>query len=102
MWCHYVYEKDGRFLIPGCMAVAVSGSVEDCTCRKGMPSESDQKQIRELTAIVAELHKENARLNRIIKNIYSKQEPVKQANKTQSVKQRVKQPDIIKRIWPKA
>lgn len=34
MKCHYIYTEEGeKVLIPGCMAVAVSGDIEDCTCR---------------------------------------------------------------------
>lgn len=34
MKCHYIVDKiAGRVLIPGCMAVAVSGDIEQCTCR---------------------------------------------------------------------
>lgn len=34
MKCHYIVDKiAGRVLIPGCMAVAVSGDIERCTCR---------------------------------------------------------------------
>lgn len=32
--CHYIRVKGmERVLIPGCMAVAVSGDIEDCTCK---------------------------------------------------------------------
>lgn len=34
MKCHYIVDKiAGRVLIPGCMAAAVSGDIEQCTCR---------------------------------------------------------------------
>lgn len=34
MKCQYIYTEQGeKVLIPGCMAVAVSGCMEDCTCR---------------------------------------------------------------------
>lgn len=31
--CHYIRVRGvGRVLIPGCMAVAVSGDLDQCTC----------------------------------------------------------------------
>lgn len=33
MKCHYIKVKGaGKVLIPGCMAVAVSNDIDDCTC----------------------------------------------------------------------
>lgn len=33
MKCHYIKVKNvGKVLIPGCMAVAVSNDISDCTC----------------------------------------------------------------------
>lgn len=35
MKCHYIYTEDGlKVLVPGCMSVAVSGDIADCTCRE--------------------------------------------------------------------
>lgn len=33
MRCHYIKVKGvGKVLIPGCMAVAISNDISDCTC----------------------------------------------------------------------
>ncbi len=64
MRCHYEYVKGvGRVLIPGCMAVAVSGEIERCTCHPttfaSFERESYRKEILRLKGIIRELEKEN-------------------------------------------
>lgn len=66
MKCHYIVDKiAGRVLIPGCMAVAVSGDIERCTC-----SDSDltfsqferkryNEEIQRRNAEIKELREEN-------------------------------------------
>ncbi len=51
--CHYINVRDvGRVLIPGCMAVAVSGDLSQCTCN-APPSYPEQ---------IDKLQRENKRL----------------------------------------
>ena len=73
MRCHYVWDEESKqkVLIPGCMAVAVSGDIEDCNCNS-MPQtfenfqkiefnkaiKEKDKQIKELNEEVECLHKE--------------------------------------------
>lgn len=62
MKCHYVYDEiAGKVLIPGCMAVAVSGRIEDCTCGHGTITESlfERKEIMELKAAIKGLQADN-------------------------------------------
>lgn len=62
MKCHYIYDKiAGRVLIPGCMVVAVSGSIEDCTCGHGGMREYDvdQHEIKRLKSIIRKLTEDN-------------------------------------------
>lgn len=75
MKCKYIYTEQGeKILIPGCMAVAVSGRMEDCTCRSEktfvqFEREEYNKTVNALRQEVKELEKENAQLNRIIKKL---------------------------------
>ena len=58
--CHYINVKDvGRVLIPGCMAVAVSGDLSQCTCN-APPSYPEQIEM---------LQMENKRLKAEIKRL---------------------------------
>lgn len=78
MKCHYIYTEQGeKVLIPGCMAVAVSCCMEDCTCRSEntfaqFDREEYNKTVNALRRDIKDLEKENAYLNRIIKNITKK------------------------------
>lgn len=78
MKCHYIYTEQGeKVLIPGCMAVAVSGCMEDCTCRNEktfaqFEREEYNKTVKALRKEIKDLEKENAYLNRIIKKITKK------------------------------
>lgn len=74
MKCHYIYTEQGeKILIPGCMAVAVSGRMEDCTCRHETFASYERKkyneEVRKLRQEIKDLEKENAWLNRIIKKL---------------------------------
>lgn len=58
--CHYINIRDvGRVLIPGCMAVAVSGDISQCTCNAPLsyPEQIDK------------LQRENKRLREKIKRL---------------------------------
>lgn len=72
MKCHYTYTEDGeKVLIPGCMAVAVSGDIEDCTCRSEMTFEQFERKryneiLNRLQSEIKDLEEENAELNRVI------------------------------------
>lgn len=66
MKCHYENVVGvGKVLIPGCMAVAVSGDIERCTCHPSEEAflsfarESYQNEVRRLKEIIKELRKEN-------------------------------------------
>lgn len=75
MKCHYIYTEQGeKVLIPGCMAVAVSGDMEDCTCRSDISfsqfeREEYNKTVKALRQEIKDLESENAYLNRIIKKL---------------------------------
>lgn len=75
MKCHYIYTEEGeKVLIPGCMAVAVSGDIEDCTCRSKktfaeFEREEYNKAIKALREEIKDLESENVYLNRIIKKL---------------------------------
>lgn len=48
MKCHYIYTEEGeKILIPGCMSVAVSGDIEDCTCKSYSFSEFEKEKYNE-------------------------------------------------------
>ena len=73
MKCHYIYtEKGEKVLIPGCMAVAISDDIEDCTCRSEdgfveFERERYNKEVKALRQEIKDLESENAYLNRIIR-----------------------------------
>ena len=75
MKCHYIYTERGeKVLIPGCMAVAVSGDMEDCTCRSTISfpqfeREEYNRTVKALRKEIEDLESENAYLNRIIKKL---------------------------------
>jgi len=59
MRCRYVHDKDaGKVLIPGCMSVAHSDDIGDCTCEKfGEPytrfeKEKYNEEVRRLRKII--------------------------------------------------
>lgn len=80
MKCHYIYtDKGEKILIPGCMAVAVSGDMENCTCRNHHTESFTQyekkkynEEICRLHQEIKELESENAYLNRIIRKLTKK------------------------------
>lgn len=78
MKCHYIYTEQGKkVLIPGCIAVAVSGCMEDCTCRTEKTFEQFERErynekVKALQQEIKDLEQENAYLNRIIKKITKK------------------------------
>ena len=68
---HYT-EKGEKVLIPGCMAVAISDDIEDCTCRSEdgfveFERERYNKEVKALRQEIKDLESENAYLNRIIR-----------------------------------
>ena len=75
MKCHYIYTEQGeKVLIPGCMAVAVSGDMEDCTCRNEktfaqFERERYNETVKALRQEIKDLESENAHLNRIIRKL---------------------------------
>lgn len=78
MKCHYIYTEQGeKVLIPGCMAVAVSGDMEDCTCRSEktfaqFEREKYNRTVKVLRKEIEDLESENAYLNRIIRKLTKK------------------------------
>lgn len=71
MKCHYITDpKDGKqYLMPGCEP----GWYNDahCICRIPRP----QKELTEQEKLIKELETENARLNRIIRNLLKRRKP---------------------------
>ena len=64
MKCHYLnVEGVGKVLIPGCMAVAVTGDIERCTCHPtsyaSFEKEKYQKEVERLKKIIKDLEEEN-------------------------------------------
>ncbi len=61
MRCHYIYDRiAGKVLIPGCMAVAVSNCIEDCTCNRPLTeSQVERQEIKRLKSIIKELRANN-------------------------------------------
>ena len=64
MKCHYENIKGvGKVLIPGCMAVAVTGDIDRCTCHptrfSSFEKESYQKEVQRLKTIIKDLEEEN-------------------------------------------
>lgn len=64
MKCHYENIKGvGKVLIPGCMAVAVSGDIEDCTCHpttiRQFETPKYKEYVEELKKRIRELEDEN-------------------------------------------
>lgn len=64
MKCHYEnVEGVGKVLIPGCMAVAVTGDIERCTCHPtsyaSFEKEKYQKEVERLKKIIKDLEEEN-------------------------------------------
>ncbi|ARK08831.1 hypothetical protein A6C57_00095 [Fibrella sp. ES10-3-2-2] len=67
MRCHYIYDEGIKVLIPGCIGTAAMG-ITRCTCRP----ERQKKEPHSSDGLIRELEAENARLNRIIKNLLKK------------------------------
>ena len=64
MKCHYEnIEGVGKVLIPGCMAVAVTGDIDRCTCHStsfaSFERESYRKEVERLKKIIKDLEEEN-------------------------------------------
>lgn len=64
MKCHYEnIEGVGKVLIPGCMAVAVSGDIERCTCHpttiRQFETTKYKEHVEELKKRIRELEEEN-------------------------------------------
>ena len=64
MKCHYEnIEGIGKVLIPGCMAVAVSQDIEDCTCHpttiRQFETQRYKEHVEELKKRIRELEEEN-------------------------------------------
>jgi len=82
MMCHYEnIEGVGKVLIPGCIAVAVTGDIEMCTCHPtsyaSFERESYRKEVERLKGIIKCLEEENDFYAKVleeneIKNPYKK------------------------------
>lgn len=64
MKCHYENIKGvGKVLIPGCMAVAVSQDITDCTCKPTTIMDFEKREykehVKELEKRIRELEEEN-------------------------------------------
>lgn len=82
MKCHYINVKGvGKVLIPGCMAVAVSQDIRDCTCHPTTVLQFEtnryKEHVKELEKRIRELEEENDFYAKVleeneIKNPYEK------------------------------
>lgn len=82
MKCHYEnVEGVGKVLIPGCMAVAVSGDIDRCTCHpttiRQFETPKYKEHLEELKNRIRELEEENDFYAKVlsenqIKNPYEK------------------------------
>ena len=73
MKCHYKnIDGVGKVLIPNCMAVAVSGDIEDCTWSPttfaGFEREAFNEEVNRLKKIIKELEKENKHYRKLLEN----------------------------------
>ena len=64
MRCHYENIKGvGKVLIPGCMAVAVSGDIDRCTCHpttiRYFETRKYREEVERLKEIIRRLEEEN-------------------------------------------
>ena len=73
MKCHYENVKGvGNVLIPGCMAVAWSNDIRDCTCHRepqtfgAFERERYNKEVKRLKAKIKELEDENEYYRKIL------------------------------------
>lgn len=78
MKCHYIYDEEvGKVLIPGCWGTVIHG-IENCECRNMYDSFGKYEKalyneaIGRQNKIIKELESENARLNRLVKNLLMK------------------------------
>ena len=75
--CHYINVPDvGRVLIPGCMAVAVSGDLSQCTCKAPLsyPEQIDKLQ-RENKRLREEITRLKTLLNSPDNKTYKRKTP---------------------------
>lgn len=78
MKCHYIYTeiKGEKILIPECMAVAVSGNIEDCTCKSYSFAEFEKEKYNEALKALKNEIKELEELveyqNKIIEKLQKK------------------------------
>lgn len=75
MKCHYERIKGvGKVIIPCCMAVAVSGDIERCTCHREPQSFATferaeyNKEVKRLKAKIKELEDENEYYRKVLEN----------------------------------
>ena len=73
MRCHYENIRGvGKVLIPGCMAVAVSGDIDRCTCHRttvaSFEREAYKKEVRRLEGIIRSLEDENEYYRRLLES----------------------------------
>jgi len=78
MKCYYAFDEvsNQKVLIPGCMAVAHSNEIDDCTCGDWSFLSFEKKRYNELlnerNREISELEKEVIRLNKRIENLHNK------------------------------
>lgn len=106
--CHHVYDKISgkKLLIPFCWPVVISWDMTKCNCRNEQrepTTDADferdhynrvvsglRSDLKEKKEYIAELEKDNARLNRLIGNIYKhqKHESDKKTGKNPGIRER--------------
>ena len=75
MRCHYERIKGvGKVLIPGCVAVAISGDIRDCTCHcepqtfAAFERQEYNKEVKRLKEKIKRLEEENEYYRKILES----------------------------------
>lgn len=74
MKCHYIKVRGlGKVLIPGCMAVANSGRIEDCTCLDILTeADFERKRYHDVVARMRKEIQEHREENEMLRKGYIK------------------------------
>lgn len=75
MRCHYEHIKGvGKVLIPGCVAVSISGDIRDCTCHcepqtfAAFERQEYNKEVKRLKEKIRRLEEENEYYRKILES----------------------------------
>ena len=78
MKCYYAFDEvaNQKVLIPGCMSVAHTDDIDDCTCADWSFSSFEKKRYNELlnerNREISELQNEVIRLNKQLEKLYNR------------------------------